>query len=163
MEDTKKAFILAYDEHADALFRHCFYKVHDREKAKDILQEAFMKTWAYISKGKEITNMRAFLYRTLNNLIVDEYRKKKDFSLDALEEEGFEPKSYEESTIEERIDGEKALRLINKLPHPYRDAIFMRYVNNLEIKEIAEITGEEVNTVSVHLHRGMIKLRELFI
>jgi DNA-directed RNA polymerase specialized sigma24 family protein len=38
----------------------------------------------------------------------------------------------------------------------------MRYVIGLELKEIAEITGDSVNTVSVHVHRGINKLRELF-
>jgi RNA polymerase sigma-70 factor (ECF subfamily) len=90
-DEMQKDFIRAYDENADALFRQCFFKVHDREIAKDILQDTFARTWDYSTKGNTILNMRAFLYRTMNNLVVDYYRKKKAVSLDSLEEDGFNP------------------------------------------------------------------------
>lgn len=158
----KQAFLTAYDEHADALFRHCLFKVHDREIAKDILQETYVKVWGYIAKGKEIENMRAFIYKVLNNLVVDEYRKKRNSSLDAMAEEGFDPKAENLTNIEEVMDGERAIALLAKLDDRYKDAVFMRYVNGLEISEIAEITGDAENTVSVHIHRGLKKLKEIY-
>ena len=161
-EDIKKVFLKAYDDHADALFRHCLFKINDREKSIDITQEAFMKTWVYISLGKKISNMRAFLYKTLNNLIVDEYRKKKNLSLDLLSEDGFDPHFEEASTIEEKLDGAIALSLLRKLPDQYKDILFMKYVSSLDIREISEIVGESENTVTVRIHRGIKKLKELF-
>lgn len=162
METKQKNLIEAYEKNADALFRHCFFKIHDRELAKDLLQETFVKTWDYIAQGKEISNMRAFLYKTLNNMIIDEYRKKKVVSLDELAEEGFDPMAETGPTADDRFMGEKALRLLQEIPNPYRDAVVMRYVNGLDLSEIAEITGETENTVSVHVHRGLTKLKELF-
>ncbi len=162
MEEIKQDFLKAYDENADSLFRYCFFKVHDREKSKDILQDTFTKTWSYISRGNEVSNMKAFLYKTLNNLIIDDYRKKKGVSLDAMQEEGFDPHFEEPGSVEERIDGEKAILLLRELPEHYREAIFMRFVNNLELKEIASVTGESENTISVHIHRGLKKLKELY-
>lgn len=162
IENIQKDFLKAYDENSDALFRQCFFKVHDRELAKDILQETFTRTWDYLAKGNTIVNMRAFLYKTLNNLIIDQYRKKKAVSLETLEEEGFTLTAPEETSANDRIEGERALKLLEKLPEPYRSAVFMRYVSGLDLKEISEITGETENTVSVHVHRGLGKLKELF-
>lgn len=162
MEDQKELFLKAYDENSDALFRQCFFKVHDREIAKDILQDTFARTWDYIAKGNEIQNMRAFLYRTLNNLVIDEYRKKKAVSLDVMQEDGFNPEAPEETSANDRMEGKRALELVNQLSEPYREAVFLRYVNGLELSEISEITGDSENTVSVHVHRGINKLRELF-
>lgn len=82
-QDFERDFLAAYDEHSDALFRHVLIRVRDREVAKDIVQEAFSRTWLYLSEGKKIDYMRAFLYRVANNLIVDGSRKKKSASLDA--------------------------------------------------------------------------------
>jgi RNA polymerase sigma-70 factor (ECF subfamily) len=161
-ETIQREFLLAYEENSDALFRQCFFKVNDRELATDILQETFTRTWDYLAKGKEVLNMKAFLYRTMNNLIVDHYRKKKAVSLDAMQEDGFDPEGVEGITANDRIEGEKAMQLLNTIPSPYKEAVIMRYVNGLELKEIAEITGESVNTVSVHVHRGINKLRESF-
>ncbi len=162
MEDSKQAFLKAYDEHSDALFRHCFFKVSDRELAKDLLQETFVKVWTYLSKGKKIVNMRAFLYKTLNNLIIDEYRKKKNISLDSLAEDGFDPKADNLPNTLDIIDGERAIKLLSKLDDPYKETVFLRYVNGLEITEIAEITEQTENAVSVHIHRGLKKLKELY-
>ena len=161
-EQLKKEFLKAYDENSDALFRQCFFKVHDRELAKDILQETFVRTWDYINKGKTILNMRAFLYRTLNNLVIDEYRKKKAVSLDYLDEEGFTPVAPEETSANDRFEGVRAMKLLDEIPSPYKEAVYMRFVNGLELWEISEITGESENTVSVHVHRGLKKLKELF-
>src|SRR5437763_398183 len=84
-------FLAAFDEHSDALFRHCFVRVRDREAAKDIVQETFTKTWDYLAKGKKVDHLRAFLYRVANNLIVDASRRKRSTSLDhMMEEDGFE-------------------------------------------------------------------------
>lgn len=161
-ETIQKEFLLSYDENSDALFRQCFFKVHDRELAKDIVQETFVRTWDYIAKGNTILNMRAFLYRTLNNLIIDQYRKKQPVSLDVMQEDGFNPEAPEEISANDRMEGKRAVELIDQLSEPYREAVFLRYVNGLDLKEISEITGNSENTVSVHVHRGINKLRELF-
>jgi len=68
----EKQFIDAYDKYSEAIFRHCYYRVFDRERAKDFVQETFCKTWKYIVDGNDIENIRAFLYKTANNLIIDE-------------------------------------------------------------------------------------------
>ena len=47
----QKEFEKAYDLYADAIFRHCYLRVSDRELAKDLMQEAFMKTWEYLASG----------------------------------------------------------------------------------------------------------------
>ena len=81
-EDIKareKLFTEAYDKYADAIFRYCYYRLFDREKAKDCMQEAYCRTWKYMSAGKQVDNIRAFVYKTANNIIIDDSRKKKSF------------------------------------------------------------------------------------
>src|SRR3990167_4352630 len=89
----KQEFAKAYDEFADAIFRHCYFRLSNREKAKDMMQETFMRVWSYMEKGNtiEFTKIRPFLYKTASNLIIDEYRRNKhELSLDLLREDGFE-------------------------------------------------------------------------
>ena len=83
-QHIESAYLAAFEENADALFRHASYRVSDRERARDLTQDTFLKTWDYLSGGGEIRNFKSFLYRTMHNLIIDEYRKKKSSSLDAL-------------------------------------------------------------------------------
>ncbi len=163
MEDTKNNFIKAYEEHVDALFRHCLFSVRDKETAMDIVQDTFAKTWNYIVGGGEIQNIRAFLYKIMKNLIIDYYRKKKTDSLDAMQEdENFDPPAVVDVSIEEHSESMIAFKLLDKIPKEHKDVIVMRCVEGLSFKEISHITNEGENTVAVRYHRGLKKVKELF-
>ena len=93
LQEKEQRIILgqAHDEFEKGLNTRAFFKVSDHAIGEDLVQETFMKTWSYLVKGGKIDVMKAFLYHVLNNLIVDEYRKRKTTSLDVLLEKGFEP------------------------------------------------------------------------
>ena len=168
--ESKKArklerdFLAAYEANADALFRHCVMRVRNRDLAKDIVQETFTRTWSYLAEGKRIDHLRAFLYRTLQNCIVDTMRKKSSVSLDSMyEEEGFEiadePRGPSPETREEIKD---ALKLLSSLEETYARVITMRYIDELTPGEIAAILDVSENVVSVRIHRGVKQLRKLW-
>ncbi len=160
--EREQQFLSAYKENADALFRFCYLKLSDRELAKDLLQDVLMKAWQYIEKGNDVGNMKSFLFRIARNAVIDEYRKKKTNSLDALRDQGFDVSSDDHNDFLRGLDGERALALLATIPETYRDAIYMQYVEGLSLKEIAEVTGESENNISVRIHRGMQKLRDIF-
>lgn len=157
----KKQFLTAHDTYADALFRHCYFRVYDRELAKDLVQETFCRTWTYLSQGKEVENIRAFLYRVLHNVIVDEIRRKKPLSLDQLVEEGFSPKDESLPDLEQRLVVKDIVQKLRLLDESYRDIIQMRFIDDLSPKEISTALGVSENVVSVRIHRGINKLRQL--
>jgi RNA polymerase sigma-70 factor (ECF subfamily) len=121
-----------------------------------------MKTWLYLVKGGKIDMMKAFLYHILNNLIIDEYRKRKTSSLDTLLEKGFEPSTGNTDQLINTLDGKTALLLIKRLPEAYRKIMRMRYIQDLSIQEISLITGQSKNNIAVKLHRGLEKLKILY-
>ncbi len=155
----KQAFLEAFEEYNEAILRYSHFKTSDREKAKDITQDTFVKAWEYIAKGNEVDNIKALLYRIANNLIIDGFRKKKSLSLDDLQDQGFDPAFDKSDQLFNKIDGAIALKLLDKLPRAYKDIIIMRYVEELTIPEIAKILKEKENNISVKLHRGIEKLR----
>lgn len=159
----EQGFLKAYDELADAIFRHCYFRVSDREKAKDIAQETFTKTWEYIGKNGVVDNMRAFLYKVANNLIIDSYRKKKEDSLDEMQEDGFDVGNDDHEAIMNMIAGKEIIRLLDLLDGKYRDVIVMRYIDDMTVKDIAATFSETENVISVRLHRGLKKVREILL
>ncbi|MCA9360767.1 sigma-70 family RNA polymerase sigma factor [Candidatus Nomurabacteria bacterium] len=167
VSDHETRFLKAFEEYNDALFRHALIRVSNREKAIDIVHDTFTKVWSYLRDGYEIDSFRPFLYKVLNNLIIDEYRKRKEASLDALMEmEGVDEGSFDElseSTVEvlaATIDGKKAFDLLEELPDQYREVIILRFVDQLGPKEISELVEETENIVSVRIHRGLKILRQ---
>ena len=157
----EKSFLDLYESCSDAVFRHCYYRVHDRELAKDLAQEAFMRVWNALRQGTQIDNQKAFLFRTANNLIIDHYRKKKESSLDVLAEDGFDPAGDDHEHVADAALAREALEAVHELDESYRTIILMRYVSDLSIGEIAEAIGESENVVSVRIHRAIKKLQKI--
>jgi len=162
-ETQQKAVLTAaHRDYAKGLNAHAFFKIHNHAMGEDLVQDTFMKTWSYLVKGGKIDIMKAFLYHILNNLIVDEYRKRKTTSLDVLIEKGYTPgKDYSERLVN-ALDGKAALLLIQRLPERYKKVMRMRYIQDLSLAEMSLITGQSKNTIAVQLHRGLEKLKLLY-
>lgn len=155
-----KDFLKAYEQYADAIFRHCYFRLYDREEALDLSQETFLRVWEYLSRGKQVENLKAFLYKVANNRIIDELRKRGRYvSLDVLQDDGFDAKYEGGTDTTDSIDGTLALSKVKELPDIYAGVILMRYVDSLSISEIAAALDESENTVSVRLHRALQQLR----
>ena len=125
------------------------------------MQETFTRTWEYVSKGKEVNNLKSFLYKVANNLIIDEYRKRRELSLDSLQLKGFDVANHEQEIIVRDVENSHVLQAVSKLSSEHRQVITLRYVDDLSIKEIAEIIGESENVVSVRLNRGLKEARKI--
>ena len=161
--DIEQSFLKAYDDYADAIFRHIALRLGDREQARELMQDTYMKVWQYLASGKTVENLRAFLYRTANNLIVDTARRRKvrpEQSLEQMHEEhGFDPPAEEDNSAITHIDAERVMPILQSIDESLRDVLVMRYVDGLPPKEIAALLGLSANVVSVRIHRGMEALR----
>ncbi len=163
MTKTSNDVILtkAYHDFSRGLLRFADSKVADHETSGDLVQATFMKTWLYLERSGKIDLMRGFLYHVLNRLIIDEYRKKKTMSLDLLLEKGLELEAVRLENLFNIIDGKALVLLVGKLPVKYRIALAMRYTEDMAFKDMALITHESQNALSVRVHRGLAMLKAL--
>jgi RNA polymerase sigma factor (sigma-70 family) len=159
----QQQFKQVYESESDAVFRFCLLRTSDHDLALDLTQDTFMRFWDTLCKDKQIKNCRAFLFAVARNLVIDWYRKKKSVSLESILIEGSEDKNELLSStagIETEAEAKYLVRRINMLDDTYRDAVYLRCVEGLKPKEIAEIIGESANVVSVRINRGLRILRE---
>ncbi len=166
-KDKEEAFLAAFDKYADDLFRHAALRLNNRDLAIDVVHDTFVKAWSYLIKSYEIKKFKPFLYKILNNLIIDQYRKKKEISLDKLlEVEGVNEGNFSDLTVDynEKIinglDGKKAFDLLDELPAKYREVIICYFVDQLRVSEISQLLEENENVISVRLHRSLKLLRK---
>jgi len=138
----KDILTLAHHDYEKGLKARAFFEISDRDISQDLVQNTFIKTWSYLLKGGKIDIMKAFLYHVLDNLIVDQYRKHKTSLLDFLMEKGFEPVAEDEERLLNLFDGKKALLLIARIPKKYQKIMRMRYVQDLTLNEMSQITGQ---------------------
>ncbi len=162
----KLRFNEIYRAESDAVFRFCLLRTSDREIALDFTQDTFMKFWNVLAdtERQPVKNHRTFLFTIARNQVIDWYRKKKSLSLEAMMEgadgeqnDAFAPAL--EGSVETSVEAEHLKRKIQGLAEPYRHAVYLRCVEELKPREIAEILGESVNVISVRISRGLRQLR----
>lgn len=162
-QNLNRLFTEQYEKYSDAIFRYAYFQTSSRDKAFDFTQEAYLKTWEYLLEGHRVENLRAFIYKVTRNLIIDERRKKKAESLDQMQEAGFDISTGtdEHEARENAFDAGRVLEVINGLELKHREIIMLRLVEGFGVQEIAVITGDSPNNVSVKVHRASERLRKL--
>lgn len=153
-------FIMAYDQYADELYRFCLFKVSDSERAQDIVQDTFMRYWQALRRNPDIEHPRALLFTIARNRVTDWYRKKKETSLDVLQDEGVEFAGLTGLDIERDAQYAEILKAIQELDEPSREAVLLRYTEGWSPAEIAALNDESANAVSVRLNRAIKKLQD---
>lgn len=152
-----------FNRFSDKLFRHLHYRLGDRERAKELTQEVFVRTWQHLSAGKSIEHENAFLYKIANNLFINEIRTDKtSASLEHLQEEsGFEVSASEQSPGEFSLEQELH-NFLQELSPPYREVLVYRYIDDMAVKDIATLLGEKETAISMRIARATEKLKQRY-
>jgi RNA polymerase sigma-70 factor (ECF subfamily) len=155
--DTQ-AFGELYTCHVTKIYRYVYYNVHNKERAEDITQEVFLKAWKAIGscKGKE-TTFSSWLYRIAHNLIIDKLRKsQKQSSHEAeLPEDIRDASDAMEISLEQR----DLLKIIDVLSPNQRQVIMMKFIEDMDNREIAEIMGKSPGAIRILQMRALETLR----
>ncbi len=175
----REAFIKTYDENVVEIIRFIYFKVANQEEANDLTSSVFLKAWNYVQNKNllEAKTLRALFYKIARNIVIDYYREKGSMQQLSFEEnlnkdgeligerEAIIDESTSQTIIEDKIDEASDIRLIeSKLPllkEEYRELIVMRFINELSIAEIADISQKSKGNIRVLTHRALKALREL--
>ena len=162
MENLKKKYSKIYDQYIAKIYRFIFIKVNSQEIAEDLASETFLRGWERLKEldGK-IDNLPAFLYQIARNLVVDHYREKNNTTLVSADSSQIaDPRN----DLGEKVAFDSDLRIIlatmTGLSDDYREVINLHYLDDLSIKETAQILNRPEGTVRVMLHRALKELRE---
>jgi len=126
------------------------------------MQGVFAGLWKRLSEGGSVEYPQAFLYQSARNACANEYRDRKpQVSLESFMGAGGDI-PYDETDAQELAAQKEAVDKLKDIEEPYREALTLRYVNDLPVKDIAQMLGETPNTISVRIKRGLEKLRTLY-
>ncbi len=161
-----EAFAKLYDLYVTPIYRFVYFKVSTHQDAEDLTSEAFLKVWQYITeKDETIINLRALLYKTARNLVIDFYRCRLDRET-TYDEEILSSKEDEHqqsllNEIEARMDMKGIEVILRKMKDEYREVIMLRFVEDLSISEIAKVLDKSKGAVRVLVHRALKVARDL--
>ncbi len=133
----------------------------EENSAKDALQELMMKLWEKRDQLEAITNHQAFVLTSMRNLCLDMIRKPIYTDEIPADTESNIPNPYQQTEQVDMIN--HICNLIDALPELQRTILRMKDVEEMELKEIAQIMSMTENAVTVNLSRARKRLRDMIM
>lgn len=151
------AFEKIYNDFFHKIYQFVFFKINNQSKSEDICSEVFLR-FVHFVKNNDIDNVSAVLYKIARNLIIDDSKKKTE---DLVGDEYLESvKDDKEFNIDDKfINNERLFESLNVLSDDYRDVIVMYYINEMSIKEVADVLDKTQGATKTMLSRAVEKLR----
>lgn len=171
MEGNNKAFDLLLTRNQSKLFSYIFFVVHDEDKANDIFQDTFIKIIVKLQNGMYAPtgSFSAWCIRIAHNVIMDAYRSERGNRIVEPTEDNdlsnLRIDSVQESNIEGAYVNRQVMRdvkkIMNNLPAPQREVVYMRYYQQMSFKEIADATDVSINTALGRMRYALINMRRM--
>jgi RNA polymerase sigma-70 factor, ECF subfamily len=150
------------------VFRMIFYRTRSREDAEDICQDVFLQAYRSLKKLKEPERFASWLFRIAVNRVNDHHRRQKFRSLFSVlhdtdgESEADPPAERESDTMDAIVRKEfwqKVETMLTRLSKMEKEVFLLRFLDDLGLKEIAEVLHKSESTVKTHLYRALGKFK----
>lgn len=158
-DSLSKIFIDFYDD----LFRFAKRFEKDEDAIKDLIQDLFLKLWKNRKTLGNTENIKAYLFKSLQNIWNNKFNADKRRRESRLHHQVVFEYQSEDFIAHSEIDEIQRTKLffeLNKLPDKQREAIYLKYFQGFDIKEISEILNMNMQSVRNNLFRAMTKLRK---
>ena len=141
------------DQYSDNIYRFILKNTKDEDKAKDIVQETYIKLW---NKVEEVSaeKVKSYLFTTAYRTMIDMIRRDKRLTdFDELDQSNM-IHTNQYSDLKEILN-----EAINKLPEKQKSVILLRDYEGYSYQEIADITGMNESQVKVYIYRARVFLK----
>lgn len=163
--EKRKAFETEAIPHMDALYRTALRMSKNENDAEDLVQEAIVKAYRFWDKFEQGSNCRAWLFKIMTNIFINEYRSKSrspvavnvdeindNFLYGQLSSLGKEENPEKE--LFAKVFDDDVKNAIEELPDDFRLVVVLSFLEGFSYQEIADIADLQLGTVKSRLHRG---------
>jgi RNA polymerase sigma factor (sigma-70 family) len=158
------AFGKIYDQYFNSLYNYGIKISRDKQLVKDCIQELFIELWRYKANLALVNSIKYYLFKSLRRKLVREIQNKGIFSDISAEEYHFEMVlPYESLIVQKQISEEQSkelLKALNSLSKRQKEAIFLKFYENLSYQEVASIMSITVKSVYKVILSGIDSLRK---
>ena len=161
LKNLEASIAAIYNEHYLDVYRFLVCFSGNQNDAEDLTQEVFIRVLKSLPNFKSGNNLKTWIFSIAKHVAVDHFRKKrfasvfKDGFFTKLESNAKKPEEEFESTEIEQIIHEA----ISKLKPKYRAVVILRGINEMTVKETAEILQCTESKVKVDYHRALKDLK----
>ncbi len=168
--EKQKIFDTEFMPHINAMYNFAYRLTMDRDDAKDLLQDTYLKAFRFIDSFQQGTNAKAWLFRILKNSFINDYRKKskEPSKVDYQEVETY----YNSEDVDRQITpdlrveslsnmiGDEISNALNSLEVDFKTVIILCDLEGFKYEEMAKILDIPIGTVRSRLHRARNLLKE---
>ena len=151
--------------HMDALYRTALRMTKNDNDAQDLVQEGMTKAYRNWDKFEPGSNCRAWLFRIMTNIFINEYRSKSrapvSVNVDEIDDDflygqlaALAPEQNPEQALFAKIFDDDIKSAIEELPEDFRIVVMLSFLEGFSYQEIADILDLQLGTVKSRLHRG---------
>lgn len=168
--EKDRIFEKEFIPHINALSNFAYHLTYSQSSADDLVQEAFLKAYRFIETYREGTNAKAWLFKILRNVFINEYRKKskRPQQVDLEELVGFHDTDQASHVqfldlrqeIFQGMLGDEVANALNALPVDFKTVVLLCDIEGFTYEEMAKIIGIPLGTVRSRLHRARNMLKE---
>ncbi len=157
-------------QHEQRIFRFLLVSTRDADAAQSITQDTFLRAWAARASFRSECSVSTWLMRIATNLLRDHTRTERfrfwkraaTTSVDASDPAIHLP--HHDSSVESRLIASEQLKLVwdsvAQLSSRQRTVFLLRFVEEMDLDEIAVVTGLPISTVKSHLYRALATIRK---
>jgi RNA polymerase sigma factor (sigma-70 family) len=133
--------------------------LENRPEAEEAAQDAFVKAFQYMKNFNRQAKFSTWLYRIVFNTAIS-YKRKSKPALQSIEKSIIEYSERADHNAEQDDKQVFILQAMNKLNEADRLAIQLFYMNEFSMEEVAEMMGQNINTIKVRIHRARVRLAD---
>jgi RNA polymerase sigma-70 factor, ECF subfamily len=164
--DDMDSIVATYEQR---IFRFHLLSIRDRDVAQSLTQDTFLRAWNARSTFRGDCAISTWLMRIALNLVRDHtrtdrfrfWKRVSETAVDVSDISSHVP--HRDSSLESRLIANEQLTLVwesvAQLSERQRNVFLLRFLDELELSEIATITGLPVSTVKTHLYRALATIR----
>ena len=161
LQGDEKSLELLIKKYLKPIYSFSFNLLRDQQDAQDLTQEIFLKMWKNLKNFDENQNFKSWLFKIAKNSCIDFIRKKKKFLVYNLET--IENLPDLQLLLKEEAENKDLLEKIKieieKLSRKSKEILNLYYNFGFNFREIAQISGESINTVKSRHKRAIDKIK----
>lgn len=155
--------------HQKEIFRLAFFRTRSRMDSEDLVQDIFLAAFRYLPQLKDSDKFRPWLYRIAINRVRDFHRKKKFLAFFGLSDSQTEADQADIAPHGRPGALDKVIRdefwhhvkqLSKRFSPMEKEVFFLRFVDNFNLREIAQILKKSESAVKTHLYRAIKKFKD---
>jgi RNA polymerase sigma-70 factor (ECF subfamily) len=150
-------FTVLYRRYAGKVFAKCISMLADEGQARDATQDIFIKVLLNLARFTEQSSFSTWVYSITYNYCIDMIRKKKKmpliFTEDVVKVSTETNQELPDSVLLE-MKQERLEKVIDRLPPGDKAILMMKYIDDMQIREIGEVLGKTESAIKMQIMRA---------